>query len=90
MVVHLSRGLLKNHVSFRYSQNHLLLLLLIHLLIITPVFAQHGQWVRDDLLINPGGAQSFGSAGIDLRDIDGDSWLDLVVLDSVGMRMYQN
>ena len=70
--------------------NTILLLLSLLFLIFTPAIAQEWQWVRDDLLINPSGVQSFGSARIDLGDIDGDSWLDLVVLDSVGMRLYRN
>ncbi|MCG3120651.1 MAG: hypothetical protein ALAOOOJD_03432 [bacterium] len=60
------------------------------LLILAPAYGQDWQWVRDDRLINPSGVQSYGSARIDLGDIDGDSWLDLAVLDSVGMRWYRN
>jgi hypothetical protein len=71
-------------------KSHLLLVPSILLLTFTSAWAQDWQWVRDDLLINPSGVQSFGSARIDVGDIDGDSWLDLVVLDSVGMRLYQN
>ena len=70
--------------------NTVLLLSSFLFLIYRPAVAQDWQWVRDDLLINPSGVQSFGAARIDVGDIDGDSWLDLVVLDSVGMRMYQN
>lgn len=66
------------------------LVLLFLLLILAPAFGQDWHWVRDDQLINPSGVQSFGSARIDLGDIDGDSWLDLVVLDSVGLRLYRN
>jgi|GEM_PF-1942894 len=71
-------------------KSRILLLQSISYLLWGPVFAQDSKWVRDDLLINPSGVQSFGSARIDLGDIDGDSWLDLVVLDSVGLRFYRN
>ena len=74
----------------RMLKNNILLLPPILFLIFAPVLALDWQWVRDDLLINPSGVQSYGFTRIDLGDIDGDSWLDLVVLDSVGMRMYQN
>jgi len=60
------------------------------ILLFAQAFAQNWQWVRDDQFINPSGVQSFGSGKIDLGDIDGDSWLDLVVLDSVGLRFYRN
>lgn len=60
------------------------------ILIYQPVRSQKRQWMPDDRLINPCGVQNFGHGRIDVGDIDGDSWLDLVVLDSMGLRMYRN
>ena len=71
--------------------NHPFIYLTLFLLSGLPLIAgQDIQWTPDDQMLNPSGVQGYGSARIDVGDIDGDGWLDLVVWDILGLRMYQN
>lgn len=52
--------------------------------------AQQWAWVRDDRVLNRSGVQSRGLARIDVGDIDGDGYLDLIMLDNEGLQIYRN
>ncbi|MFQ5707771.1 MAG: FG-GAP-like repeat-containing protein [bacterium] len=65
-------------------------LLLILVFQIGPASAQQWLWVQDARVLNRSGVQSRGVGRLDFGDIDGDGYVDLLMLDKEGLQAYQN